>query len=85
MHVLNHAYYFGEILRVPAQADRWTSEPRLSIDPWPCWEKELLYSVAFWLWCYSIVGVLKANGSPVPLLRGKINEVAGMVGKKHVA
>ena len=27
----------------------------------------------------------KANGSPVPLLRGKINEVAGMVGKKRVA
>ena len=29
----------------------------------------------------------KANGSPIPLLKGiqKLNEVAGEVGKKHVA
>ena len=45
---INHAY-FGEILGVLAQVhwqargltgyDQGTPEPRLSIDPWPCWER----------------------------------------------
>ena len=42
-------HIFGEILEVLAQVhwqprgltgyDQGTPEPRLSIDPWPCWER----------------------------------------------
>ena len=76
-YVSNYAY-FGEILRVPAQADQWTSV--FTKYNWGILHRGyllILDHAVKWIQHSVLTMVLqhsghKANGSPVPLLRGKI-------------